>query len=600
MPPLPDDVIFAHIDIGTFLKLRLLNRHLHNLINYHAHGLTESVARSTFPGQTRILMHLPHKEAADHSECLRWLKDLRCQQLAAILLERHEYLQRQLTQHVFGFPYWDVRFAHPGQQDRADNEACELWVLSYTLKLGPEPFWRAWWASDPCPGHEGQFITTEVEAAWDERDEHTLEYERQKVSVFDHQIRSPEAVKRLLDFPHLWEIQSLREMMTQGEPPPPRASEGVHFEQNLEARMIDPSLLQYPASLNMLFAIITALLGLILLPSITAYPLGNTTRSLLLRWYGVPYARIGDYGAWPVTVHDPALGNQQPLRYCYSDMASADSLAPLLSAAITKWNSAIEVSALAFILDPGCKGNKACLCDSFPQPSEALYVFDRGQSATRSSHSTIGYEYTSQEAGGHNLNVFDFDPKNSEDWASSVLEIAHELGHVLGLAHEHQRPDRDNSVIFTCGNLSGYELAEADVEVVLDNTPAPIPECRVPGAFKSTAQCMDDVVCQNEEYADLHFPQVIDWLKGSASSDYGDFTTSQYWDSLSIMNYGSYGGAADVTQPFPAGAVLVGRGTGAGEANYQIYQGGDIDPVEAGPSPGDVSRVKRLHNKQVI
>ncbi|CAL8582615.1 hypothetical protein XPA_008269 [Xanthoria parietina] len=34
--------------------------------------------------------------------------------------------------------------------------------------------------------------------------------------------------------------------------------------------------------------------------------------------------------------------------------------------------------------------------------------------------------------------------------------MAHELGHALGFYHEHQRPDRNNHVVFNCKNLQDY------------------------------------------------------------------------------------------------------------------------------------------------
>ncbi|KAK4896699.1 hypothetical protein LTR27_005293 [Elasticomyces elasticus] len=90
MPPLPDDVllvIIGHTDIDTFLEVRRLDHHVYGLVQSHIHGLTESVARSTFPGQTRIFENVPDNETASSADCLYWLKDLRYQQLAAILVE---------------------------------------------------------------------------------------------------------------------------------------------------------------------------------------------------------------------------------------------------------------------------------------------------------------------------------------------------------------------------------------------------------------------------------------------------------------------------------------------------------------------------------
>lgn len=43
-------------------------------------------------------------------------------------------------------------------------------------------------------------------------------------------------------------------------------------------------------------------------------------------------------------------------------------------------------------------------------------------------------------------------------------DIAHELGHVLGMGHEHQGNDRDRFAQFKCDKVQGYKLAKSAVE----------------------------------------------------------------------------------------------------------------------------------------
>lgn len=41
----------------------------------------------------------------------------------------------------------------------------------------------------------------------------------------------------------------------------------------------------------------------------------------------------------------------------------------------------------------------------------------------------------------------------------------HELGHAIGLNHEHQRNDREKFVTFVCENVEGYEEAKKTVNI---------------------------------------------------------------------------------------------------------------------------------------
>ncbi|KAF2027967.1 hypothetical protein EK21DRAFT_114314 [Setomelanomma holmii] len=55
--------------------------------------------------------------------------------------------------------------------------------------------------------------------------------------------------------------------------------------------------------------------------------------------------------------------------------------------------------------------------------------------------------------------ALDFETR--ENW---IATIAHEMGHVFSLWHEHQRPDRNHWVWFNCEALPGYENAKNLVE----------------------------------------------------------------------------------------------------------------------------------------
>ncbi|KAK3116182.1 hypothetical protein LTR53_003731 [Teratosphaeriaceae sp. CCFEE 6253] len=345
MAHLPDDillVIFACADIDTLLNLRLLDHNIRALIQTHIHGLTESVARSSFPKQNRILTAMPSKDSEDRLECLRWLKELRYQQLAAIPLEydespvsaedvlgeplaqgwrilaqcskiarevseipgeqlsrllpapdpendeqeatvastrlreletcrrclahletlptenlqAYQQLRMCVLESVLGFP---SKFTTELlSQEEPGNIPCRSWVASYILKLGPESFWKAWWATQPTSGQDTYALGSVVEAAWDKRNEATRREERQIDEILREQVeyitsrarerlwtpsraqrRMPEDVHNAFDLPEAGIIAHERASLTaKGQLPPPRVLNGLRFEQRLDTRVI--------------------------------------------------------------------------------------------------------------------------------------------------------------------------------------------------------------------------------------------------------------------------------------------------------------------------------------------------------------------------
>ncbi|KAK4897696.1 hypothetical protein LTR27_004468 [Elasticomyces elasticus] len=296
MPFLPDEVflvVVGHTDIDTFLNVRLLSRHVNALIKTHTYGITASVARSTFPRQTRILMHAPD-EGRNDADCLGWLKDLRYQQLAAIRssnlarseitadtaeieelreieayrryslyfetlqiedLKGYEQLQRILVLRVFGFK-WHDRVELGTYKDLPGDAEHEQWVSSYVLRLGAQPFWQDWWATSALSPRTS--VKKTIEAAWDLRNDAMRLSERQKPEVLQHQIwtmahdieyrlwsrtptqhRAPPEVTALLNIPTSYLLGHQRKLLTeQGEEPSPRAFDAVRFAQTLDARVI--------------------------------------------------------------------------------------------------------------------------------------------------------------------------------------------------------------------------------------------------------------------------------------------------------------------------------------------------------------------------
>ncbi|KAK6440128.1 hypothetical protein LTR95_003647 [Oleoguttula sp. CCFEE 5521] len=98
MPSLPQDVlllVISRLDIDSFLNARLLDRATHDLIIRHIRGLVASVAQATFADELGFLTRRPLPADSGAPAYLTWLKALRYQYLAAVMLEcRHVNAKR--------------------------------------------------------------------------------------------------------------------------------------------------------------------------------------------------------------------------------------------------------------------------------------------------------------------------------------------------------------------------------------------------------------------------------------------------------------------------------------------------------------------------
>lgn len=107
-----------------------------------------------------------------------------------------------------------------------------------------------------------------------------------------------------------------------------------------------------------------------------------------------------------------------------------------------------------------------------------------------------------------------------------------------------------------------------------------------------------EISCENYDLAREYFPNAAaSYISGDQIVGFDGWVMSYPFDWQSIMIYGSYQSASDDDEDFPAGAVLQGKVQGAGENFFEFYQGGNVDPANAGNSAGDIARIAQLYDK---
>lgn len=188
--------------------------------------------------------------------------------------------------------------------------------------------------------------------------------------------------------------------------------------------------------------------------------------------------------------------------------------------------------------------------------------------------------YVIQQNGGHpsssvgrkSKNELKFDPGFSGASGNIAASIVHELGHVFGLLHEHQKPGADRHIEYKCKNLADFDEKTKGKSKQQVNA-----MCSSQAAAEATTFSAEDILPYRgldanyyQEDREMNAPDYIDWD--------------------SIMIYGSrFGGRQQSKMPWdkkePGRKVVMLKKDGSEIRNNML------------PSRRDIERLKALYSQ---
>jgi len=243
-----------------------------------------------------------------------------------------------------------------------------------------------------------------------------------------------------------------------------------------------------------------------------------------------------------------SINNNSPFRkpwpkgnvlYCFNDDAARDTLQSVWDAGWNIWDQ-IPVRPQAA---PGLE-NRVC-----GQQRGGILAISCNSDQMLAS--TVGF------LDSHNPHSLTFDCKTRAGTGDVEANMAHEIGHILGLYHEHQKPDANLKV--KCENLRDYDL------------------------FKSAGHPMDMLCSSHYAASNAGFSAGNILPIGGLSDVFSDGPV----DFNSIMIYGSnFGGK----QAIPVGNQRYGP-----RRNVLVRQNGDTFGGNKVPSQRDIDRVRALY-----
>ncbi|KAG9191721.1 hypothetical protein G6011_10455 [Alternaria panax] len=218
--------------------------------------------------------------------------------------------------------------------------------------------------------------------------------------------------------------------------------------------------------------------------------------------------------------------NKVVIPYCYHTQEARETVLPILHIAIETWMSYLGVASKE-------AGHAISFKEHSTSDGEPIYCTpDREKSDEWNSalpHETLAIFWGGDKMGW-SADV-GLQPSQETPWENRLYVgdencfhcAIHELGHVMGMIHEHQRSDRDTYIKVQYENIRDFE------------------ECWGRAKAKGDAKVTRSNICSNIRYALEYKCLCSAFIKGITGSLLPLFTLDPY-DMYSIMHYESSSG----------------------------------------------------------